>query len=267
MDTTTNRRPHGDGDVFLRVDGGVALISIDRPKANNAMTWAMYDQLVGICDEIDTRDDVRVVILRGAGGKAFTAGTDISQFAEFASGNAGVDYENRIEVVVARVETLKVPTIAVIEGYAVGGGMTFSSVCDFRISTPDAVFGVPIARTIGNCLSMRNYARLVSLIGPARTKNLIFTARLLTAQEAAAVGFVDRIAERGELEDAIGELVAVLRAKAPLTLRVTKEAVGRLTMANLPDDQDLIELCYGSDDFREGVAAFVDKRRPEWRGR
>ncbi len=247
--------------------GGTAVVTFNRPEARNAMTWEMYDALYECCEEVDADDTVRVVVLRGAGEKAFVAGTDIKQFLEFESGEDGISYEERMERVIGRLERVRKPTVAVIDGYAIGGGMSIAAVCDLRLCTPDARFGIPIARTLGNCLSIENYARLVSLIGPARTKDLLFTARLFSAEEALAAGLATEMVPPSELDERVGELCANLESHAPITMRVTKEALRRLQYAELPDAEDLVRETYGSEDFHEGVSAFVEKRRPAWRGR
>jgi enoyl-CoA hydratase/carnithine racemase len=247
--------------------GSTAFITFNRPAARNAMTWEMYDALYECCEAVDVDEDVRVVVLRGAGNKAFVAGTDIKQFLEFESGEDGVDYEKRIERVIGRLESVRKPTIAAIDGYVIGGGLSIAAASDLRICTPDAKFGMPIARTLGNCLSVENYARLVALIGPARTKQLIFTARMFSAEEALNIGLATEIVPRPELGERVDELCASLQTHAPITMRVTKEAIRRLTLSNLPDITNLVAETYGSVDFHEGVSAFIEKRRPAWQGR
>jgi enoyl-CoA hydratase/carnithine racemase len=257
----------GDGAVRFERRGDAAQLTFDRPEARNAMTWAMYDQLAEHIARVSGDDRVRVLVLRGAGGKAFVAGTDIGQFAAFGSGADGIAYEARIEAILGSLERLGMPTIAVVEGYAVGGGLAIAAACDLRICTPTARFGMPIARTLGNCLSMANYARLVALLGPARAKELIFTARWVESDEALAAGLVSEVVPAGELDGRVRALCDRLAEHAPITLRVTKEAVRRITAARVPDGDDLVEQTYGSADFAEGVAAFRAKRPPQWRNR
>lgn len=255
------------GDELLyEVRDRVATITFNRPAARNAMTWTMYEGLAGACERIDASDEVRVAVLRGAGGKAFVAGTDIKQFLSFATAEDGLAYERRIEAVMDRLERVRVPTIAVVNGYAVGGGLGLAASCDMRICTPAAKFGLPIARTLGNCLSMRSYARLVSLAGPARALHLIYTAGFLTANEALVAGLATEVVAEAEIGDRVGELCAQLASHAPLTMWASKQAIRRLREHSLPPGDDLVAACYGSDDFQEGVRAFVAKRPPRWRG-
>ena len=256
-------------EVLFTSDGAVARLTFNRPEARNAMTWAMYDALAHACDEVERSDRIRVLVLRGA-GDAFVAGTDIRQFTEFASAEDGIAYERRMESVIDRLERLPVPTIAQVHGVAAGGGCVSALTCDLRVCTPAARFGVPISRTLGNCLSAANYARLVDLIGPARTKDLLFTGRLLDAGEAHALGLVSRMADPDRIDDVVRELAESIAANAPITIRVTKEALRRIAhRRRLQDgeDDDLIGPCYASRDFREGVTAFLEKRPPRFVGR
>jgi enoyl-CoA hydratase/carnithine racemase len=244
----------------------VAFITFNRPQARNAMTWTMYEELFERCETVDEDDEVRVVVLRGEGGKSFVSGTDIKQFTEFETGEDGVFYEKRVERVVGRLESVSKPTVAVIDGYAIGGGLAIAAACDLRICSPNAKFGLPIARTLGNCLSMENYARLVALIGPARAKEIIYTARSLSAEEALTAGLATEVVSGDDLDGRVDELCQQLARHAPITLRVTKEAIRRIAASHVPNGQDLVIEAYSSEDFHEGVTAFVDKREPRWRG-
>ncbi len=231
------------------------------------MTWAMYEQLGAICERLAVEPAVRVVCLRGAGGAAFVAGTDIEQFKAFREGGDGVDYERRIDEGMARLEALPMPTVAVIEGWAVGGGLAIATACDIRIATPGARLGVPIARTLGNCLSAANLARLVAAFGRPRVQRMLIGAEVLTAEEALACGYLAELVPADGIAAAASALCSRLASLAPVTQAVSKEALRRLLLQNLPDVEDLIRRAYGSEDFAEGVAAFSEKRNPGWRGR
>jgi enoyl-CoA hydratase/carnithine racemase len=233
--------------------GPAAWITFNRPAAHNAMTFAMYDELFDLCERADADEDVRVVVLRGAGGKAFVAGTDISQYAQFASAEDGLRYEAEIDRVIGRLEAVRVPTIALVDGFAMGSGLALAAACDLRVCSPAARFGVPIARTVGNCLSMANYARLAALLGEARVKDVVFTARAIEADEALAIGLATEVVEDADARTA--ELCELLAGHAAVTLRVTKEALRRLRP--LPDGDDLVREAYASEEFRDRVAAFL----------
>lgn len=256
-----------DGAVHLRIEGPVASVVFDRPEARNAMTWAMYEALERICGVLRGDASVRVVRFRGAGGQAFVAGTDIAQFQDFKSGDDGVAYEQRIDACVALVEDLPMPTVAVLEGWAIGGGLALATACDFRIATPGTRMGVPIARTLGNCLSITNVARLVAALGRPRAERVLLLADLIGAEEALAAGYLLELAPPEQLDLVADKLCGRLAALAPVTQRVSKQALNRLLREQLPEAEDLIRAAYGSDDFREGVAAFVGKRPPNWQGR
>jgi enoyl-CoA hydratase/carnithine racemase len=240
--------------VRWEVRGPAAWITFDRPEAHNAMTFAMYEELFALCERADAAD-LRAVVLRGAGGKAFVAGTDIRQFASFASGEDGLRYEAEIDRVVARVEALHVPTVALVDGFAMGSGLVLAAACDLRVCTPAARFGVPIARTVGNCLSMANYARLAALLGEARVKDLVFTARAMGAEEALAVGLATEVVDDAEAR--VSALCEELAGHAAVTMRVTKEALRRLRA--VPEGDDLVREAYESEEFKARVAAFLQR--------
>lgn len=255
-----------DGTVQLSISAGVASVVFDRPAARNAMTWAMYERLNQICEQLTSDISVRVVSFRGAGGQAFVAGTDIEQFTAFSSGEDGVAYEKQIDQCIARLESLPMPTVAVIEGWTIGGGLAIATACDFRIATAGSRFGVPIAKTLGNCLSVANLARLSAAFGAQRVKRMLLLAEILNADEALACGFLGQVCESAEIAAASAHLCEQLVSLAPVTQCVSKESLRRLLVHDLPSDEDLIRRCYGSSDFREGVDAFVTKRSPVWKG-
>jgi len=250
--------------------GPLAILTFNRPEARNAMTWPMYEALRDACERVDRNDDLRVLILRGAGGKAFIAGTDISQFESFRTPDDAVQYELRLDTVLDRLERVTKPTIAQVQGVAAGGGCAIALCCDLRVATPDSTFGVPISRTLGNCLSADTCNRMLALMGPARFKELMFTGRFIHAPEAQSLGLVNRMVDAGDIDQVVRELAVEIASRAPLTIRAIKEMTRRLLAKQRlepGDDRDLIELCYMSADFREGVAAFLAKRPPQWTGR
>jgi enoyl-CoA hydratase/carnithine racemase len=235
--------------------GPAAWVTFDRPEAHNAMTFEMYEQLFACCARADEDDEVRVLVLRGAGGRAFVAGTDIRQFLDFSSGEDGLEYEATIDRIVGRLERVRVPTIALVDGFAMGSGLALAAACDLRICTPAAVFGLPIARTVGNCLSMENYARLAALLGEARVKDIVFTARRVEADEALAIGLATEVVDDAEAR--VDELCELLAQHAWTTLWATKEALRRLRP--VPAGDDIVREVYGSEEFRARVRAFLER--------
>ncbi len=246
------------GTVRYALQGAVAEIVFDRPHARNAMTWRMYEQLAEACDDIGGRDNVKVVILRGAGEQAFIAGTDITQFENFDA-EKGLEYEASLEAGLQKLERLKAVTVAVLRGYAVGGGLVIAAVCDLRIATPGARLGMPIAHTVGNCLSAPNLARLAHLLGSAQVRSMILSGEFVHAEQALAIGAILFVAEDAELEDRLAKLCEKLQRASPNSIYAAKEGLRRLAQSGLPDVTDLIRLCYGSKDFKERVRGFAAK--------
>ncbi|HEV8229436.1 MAG TPA: enoyl-CoA hydratase [Candidatus Limnocylindria bacterium] len=242
-------------------------LTFNRPEARNAMTFAMYRRMAEVAREVDSDRAVRALVLTGAGA-AFVAGTDISQFTEFTRDEDALEYERRMDEWMSALESVRVPTIAALRGPVVGGGAAIAAACDLRIAAPSARFGVPVARTLGNCFSMANLVRLSSIVGIARVKEIVFTARLVDAAEALRIGlYHEVVADEDALVPRVEELARTISGHAPLTLRATKEALRRIRDEMLPAERDdLILLCYMSRDFREGVSAFMEKRKPVWKG-
>ena len=247
----------------------VGWVTFNRPQARNALTFAMYEGVARVAAEADRDRSLRALVFSGAGGRAFAAGTDISQFRAFETEADALEYEGRMDRVLSALESVRVPTVAAIQGACTGGGAGIAAACDLRIASPSARFGFPIARTLGNTLSMGNLARLVALVGMARVKDLIFTARLVEAPEALAIGLFHEVTEDEEsLLPRAEELARTLASHAPLTLETTKEALRRIRARLLPEEggSDLVVRAYMSADFKEGVEAFLAKRPPRWRG-
>ena len=255
--------------TVFTVEGPIATLVFNRPEARNALTWEMYDALCHACERVDLDRTIHVFVIKGAGG-AFAAGTDIAQFSTLATREDALAYERRLDSVVDRLENVHVATIAQVEGVAAGGGCAIAFACDLRVCTPSAKFGVPIARTLGNCLSATNYSRILELVGPAHLKDLLFTGRLIDATEAQSLGLVSRMAEPSTIDAVVAELTATIASNAPLTIRATKEAVRRILQKRRIEHEaidDLIASCYTSEDFRNAVAAFLEKRQPTFTGR
>lgn len=255
-----------EGEVHLTIEGAAAHVVFDRVDAHNAMTWHMYERLEAICERLANEPSVRVVTFRGAGGKAFVAGTDIQQFSAFETADDGVAYERRIETVLTKIDRLPMPTLAIVDGWCVGGGLAIAACCDLRICVPHAKFGVPIARTLGNCLAISNTARLVAEFGVGRTKRMLVLGDMLTADDAMAAGFIIESVEADQLDTRAAAHVDRLARNAPLTMGVAKQSVSRILAALPLEGDDLVRRCYGSNDFHEGVAAFTEKRPAVWTG-
>jgi enoyl-CoA hydratase/carnithine racemase len=254
--------------MALRACGRVLWITVNRPQARNAMKLAMYDRLVALCAEIEADPEVRAVVITGAGDRAFISGTDISEFASLRGDDDALAYERKLDGVMAAVEAIRIPVIAAVAGACTGGGMSIATACDLRVATPDSRFGFPVARTLGNCLSIANYARLVDVVGPTAVKEMVYLAKLVDAPRAYELGFLSEILpDRTALLARAGELAETIAGNAPLTIRATKEALRRLAhQGRAAEDHDLIVGCYTSNDFREGMRAFFDKRPARWTG-
>jgi enoyl-CoA hydratase/carnithine racemase len=256
-------------EILVAHDGPVMTITLNRPEKFNALTFGMYARLRELCESITPGGPVRAIIVTGAGQKAFAAGTDIAQFRSFSTPADGIAYEENADVVLSAIEKCPVPMIAAISGACTGGGAAIAACCDMRIATKDMRFGFPIARTLGNCLSAKSLQRLTYLVGAPRVIDLIFTSRLINAEEAHASSLVTELLDSHEaLMTRAKELANQIAGYAPLTLATTKELMRRLREATPKvDDHDLVAKVYTSADFREGLDAFLTKRKPMWTGK
>ena len=252
-------------DLLIDRRGPIATLTLNRPDARNALTFGMYRELAAWCAA--PPEGVRAAVIRGAGDRAFAAGTDIRQFREFHTAEDALNYEQQIDEVLDAIATCSLPTVAALSGACTGGGAMIAASCDLRIGADNLRFGFPIARTLGNTLSARSLARLHGIVSPSRVREMIFTSRLIEADEALAVGLVSEIPGNPDaLFERADALANTLAGQAPLTLRATKLLQHRM-LDNEVEDHDLLLACYQSEDFREGLEAFLAKRKPEWKGR
>lgn len=256
-----------NGELLVERRGAVQWVLFNRPERRNALTWNMYDGLVDICDKVNADRAIKALVLAGT-GQAFAAGTDIAQFREFKTEQDALDYEAHGNHVMATLESVRVPVISAIAGACTGGGAAIASCCDLRLATPSARFGIPIARTLGNCLSHESYTRLIALLGFPRAREILLTGRLMDAEELRSAGVVMEIVAECDLFTRAQEVAEQVGVNAPLTIEVTKKALLRIRNQLFPreDDADLIRTCYQSRDFWEGMEAFLAKRKPVWRG-
>ena len=259
-------------EIIISVDQHIATVTLNRPEARNALTFGMYQALSKLCQQAGSGQDdwaIKAIVLCGAGDKAFAAGTDIGQFTAFETLQDGHAYEAQIESVITSIETCRVPVIAALHGAVTGGGLVIATAAHLRLASADVKIGMPIARTLGNCLAINNLRRLVALFGEARVAHMILTAELLSADQALASGFVhDVLEDFATMLARATTLAQRLTMMAPLTIQSSLDGLRRLRhAAACPDDSDLIAACYNSEDFAEGVAAFLEKRKPTWNGR
>jgi enoyl-CoA hydratase/carnithine racemase len=257
MSERVRRERHGD----------IAWIVIDRPEARNALSFAMFDRLAELVHETAADSTLRGLIVTGT-HDVFVAGADIAEFRAFRTAADFVRYEQRVEAVIGGLEALEIPTIAALAGPCTGGGVFLASACDLRIAAPNLRAGVPIARTLGNVATARNVVRLAAIVGAARAKEWMLTARLVDAAEALRVGFVSEVvASVDALAPRAQAFAEQLAGHAPRTMRAAKELYRRMLRAQgAIEDRDILEACYGSADFHEGVEAFLEKRPAKWKG-
>jgi enoyl-CoA hydratase/carnithine racemase len=249
--------------LLTEVRGRALHVTFNRPDARNAMTFAMYQGLADACARVDADPDLRVLVLRGAGGRAFVAGTDIAQFRGF-TGADGVEYEKTIDEILGALAAVQKPVVAIIDGHCVGGGLGIAACADIRVASERASFSVPIAKTLGNTLSVNTLRRLVRAFGEPRTASMLLMARRVDAQEALLSGFLTEVAD--DLDAAAERVVEQVAGGAPLTQWSIKENLRRLNAGAEVDDSDVVSTVYGSEDFAGAVEAFLTKDTREWTG-
>ncbi len=260
-----------EGKMLAAVEGGVGLVTFNQPEKRNAMSVAMWQGLGEILDEFAADNAVRVVILTGAGHKAFVSGADISQFEKTRSNaDAQREYDRLTSAGRDKLANFPKPTIARIRGFCLGGGLGIAMMADLRIAAQDSAFGIPAAR-LGIAYGPDMTRRLVDLVGPAHARMLLYTGARIDAQEAQRIGLVNRTVKDDELSDVVLELAGMLADNAPLSLRAAKVVVEQVTRDESKRDRGamdtVIQACFDSEDYREGRTAFMEKRRPVFKGR
>jgi enoyl-CoA hydratase len=257
--------------MLAEKDGAIGWMVFDHPERRNAVTQAMWLQIGEILEDFAKDEAIRVVVLKGAGDQAFVSGADISQFGQQRRNAAEVAASNRLtDAARQALATFPKPTVAMIQGYCLGGGLAIALMCDLRFASDDSTFGIPAAR-LGVGYAAPSIALLQALVGPAYTREILFTGRRFSGDEALHMGLINRLLPRAELDSCVQDSAAMIGANAPLTIRAAKLASTELLKVEADRDltivQRAVEACFNSADYHEGRTAFLEKRPPRFTGR
>jgi enoyl-CoA hydratase len=256
-------------NIIFGLENGIATIIFNRPKALNALNGELLDELSHALDEIEADEDIRVLILTGAGEKSFIAGADITELATFDT-LQGKIFSRKGQLIIGRLQELAIPVIAAVNGFALGGGSEVALACDFIYASENAMFGLPEI-TLGIIPGFGGTQRLPRLIGGNRAKEMIFTGKLLSAEEAEKVGMINRIFTQDSLMEETLKTAKAIADKGKVSLRAAKQAVNNGLNVDLAAgcriEVDAFAICMASEDGKEGTRAFIEKRKPEFKGR
>lgn len=266
----TSDKPDSTGRILTEIDGSCFWITFDNPDRMNALNTNMWRALPEIISQAESNDAVRIVLLRGTGNKAFSAGADISEFGSARTGDAARDYDAMNHTAFESLMDCAKPTIAMINGYCMGGGMEIALCCDMRVAAEGSTFAIPSAR-LGIGYDPRWIRPLLSALSAAHAKEVLFTGRRFTCEEAFAMGAINRICEPEALEDETMALAETIAANAPLSVLAAKKCIDELMRSPENPDMEkldaLVRACFDSADYAEGRAAFAEKRKPRFHGK
>jgi enoyl-CoA hydratase/carnithine racemase len=257
--------------MLAEKDGSIGWITFNQPERHNAVSYEMWQAIPAILEDFSADNAIRVVVLKGAGDRAFISGADISQFEKHRSSEETTAlYNAATEAATKALEHFEKPTIAMINGYCIGGGCSVAISCDLRIAADFSTFAIPAAK-LGLGYGYSGIRKLVALVGPSFTKEIFYTARQFTAEEARMMGFVNRVVPKGQLESYVREYAGTIGDNAPMTISTLKATVGEVLKDAEQRDLDkitrMIEACFASEDYKEGRKSFMEKRRPVFRNR
>ena len=257
--------------LIVEKNKGVGYIGLNQPKKHNAISYEMWQGIAQAMDDFESDDNVRVIVVSGEGGVAFSAGADISQFEQKRGSADAIEvYNTAMKRAYQKLTDVSKPTIAKITGYCIGGGVAIALCCDLRLATDDSKFGIPAAK-LGLGYGYDALRPLVNLVGPSSAKEILFTARRFSAAEAYNMGLINRVLTRDELEGFVDEYAETIAGNAPLSIKACKQIIAEISKD--PDDRDLdlcrrlVDDCFASGDYKEGRRAFMEKRRPQFRGK